>query len=57
MKHKKWRYVVFKLVDKKKIEVEKCGPREADYSSFLKSVPVNEPRWIIYDLEYEETDL
>ena len=49
--------MVFKLVDKEKIEVEKCGPRETDYSSFLTSVPVNEPRWIIYDLEYEETDL
>ena len=57
MKHKKWRYVIFKLVDKEKIEVEKCGPRETDYSCFLTSVPVNEPRWIIYDLEYEETDL
>ena len=49
---REWRYVIFKVDSFNVVSIEKCGLRIESFTSFLKSVQNDEPRWIIYDLQY-----
>lgn len=50
---KRLKYVIYKVSDdKKSIEVEKQSS-DADYSSFVDTLPSNECRFAVYDFEYE----
>ncbi|KAF8713268.1 Actin depolymerization factor/cofilin -like domain protein, partial [Rhizoctonia solani] len=56
---KKYKYIIFKLSDDlKEIVVEKTS-NDPDYDTFLKDLPevtlIDEPRWAVYDVEYEKT--
>ena len=55
MIHRSWRYIIFKIdpEDHNSVYIDKCGMRDSTYEEFLESIPTDEPRWIIYDFEYE----
>ncbi|CAO3597387.1 unnamed protein product [Absidia cylindrospora] len=51
---KKYKYIVFKLTDDfKEIVVEKTA-EAAEYDEFLGTLPVDEPRYAVYDFDYEK---
>ncbi|KAI7854816.1 hypothetical protein BDC45DRAFT_507019 [Circinella umbellata] len=51
---KKYKYAIFKLSDNNsEIVVEKTA-ESADYDEFLKQLPENEPRYAVYDFDYEK---
>ncbi|CAM0139252.1 unnamed protein product [Umbelopsis sp. WA50703] len=50
----KYKYIIFKMADDlKEIVVEKSAEK-AEYSDFLSELPESEPRYAIYDFEYEK---
>ena len=58
MKNKKWKYVIYKLdqssdqKDVSSIKVDKLGGRDEEHQQFLDCIPSDQPRWVVYDLEY-----
>jgi len=51
---KKYKYIIYKLSeDQKEIVVDKTD-EESDYDTFINALPENEPRYAIYDFEYEK---
>ncbi|KAI7898465.1 uncharacterized protein BX663DRAFT_461812 [Cokeromyces recurvatus] len=51
---KKYKYIIFKLSDNnQEIVVDKTSDN-LDYDSFLADLPPNEPRYAVYDFEYEK---
>lgn len=52
---KAYRYIIFKIEDKKTIKVEKCGMREESYDMFLEAL-ITECRYAVYDCEYTTDD-
>lgn len=55
MMKKQWRYIIYKVESEEKssIEIDVCGLRDSTYEEFLESLPSDQPRWIIFDFEYE----
>ncbi|KAI9278604.1 actin depolymerizing factor [Phascolomyces articulosus] len=54
---KKYKYIIFKLSDdNKEIVVEKTAPETATYDEFLQCLPADEPRYAVYDFDYEKPD-
>ncbi|KAK3818854.1 MAG: hypothetical protein J3Q66DRAFT_338701 [Benniella sp.] len=60
---KQLRYIVFKLSNDNKsiiVDTTKAVDKDADptaeYEEFVKSVPLDECRWYVYDFEYTHTD-
>ncbi|EJF63226.1 actin depolymerizing factor [Dichomitus squalens] len=54
---KKSKYIIFTLSkDNTEIVVEKTGPTSATYDDFVGDLPENEPRWAVYDFDYEKED-
>ncbi|KAG2231341.1 hypothetical protein BDF21DRAFT_182185 [Thamnidium elegans] len=52
---KKYKYIIFKLSsDNKEIVVEKSAT-DAEYNDFLSQLPDDEPRYAVFDFEYEKT--
>ncbi|GAA5810321.1 hypothetical protein MFLAVUS_003742 [Mucor flavus] len=51
---KKYKYIIFKLSpDNKEIVVEKSAT-EAEYNDFLSQLPDDEPRYAVFDFEFEK---
>lgn len=50
----KYKYIIFKLSDDNKEIVVENSAESADYSDFLGQLPESEPRYAIYDFEYEK---
>ncbi|KAI8356754.1 hypothetical protein EDC96DRAFT_515353 [Choanephora cucurbitarum] len=51
---KKYKYIIFKLNDtNSEIIVEKSA-ETADYDDFLAQLPADEPRYAVYDFDYEK---
>jgi cofilin len=54
---RKHRYIIFRAsADKSSVEIDKLGERSADWEEFKNSMPKNNSRWAIYDLEWTEKD-
>ncbi|CAL4064031.1 unnamed protein product, partial [Meganyctiphanes norvegica] len=54
-KNKSYRFIIFKIIDEKVIDIEKLGDRDAtydDYLSHLTSLGENECRYGCFDFEY-----
>ena len=54
MKLKKtYRYLIFTMsADGTLIEVEKKGAKEETFDDFVKALPSHEPRYCLYDYDY-----
>lgn len=52
---KEYRYIIFKIEDKKTIKIEKCGSRDESYDMFLENL-ATEARYAVYDCEYTTDD-
>jgi cofilin len=51
---KKYKYIIYKVSDNKtSITVDKTST-ETSYDTFLSDLPETEPRWAIYDFDYEK---
>ncbi|ORY98871.1 hypothetical protein BCR43DRAFT_503645 [Syncephalastrum racemosum] len=51
---KKYNYIIFKLSDDlKEIVVDEAGEK-AEYDDFIEKLPDTEPRYAVYDFEYEK---
>jgi len=52
---RQWRFIIFKVdtENKDSVLIDKCGLRDSTYEEFLESMTEDEPRWVIYDYEYE----
>jgi cofilin len=49
-----YKYIIFALTkDVKEIIVEKTS-QSSDYSDFIADLPENEPRYAVYDFEFEK---
>ena len=54
---RKYRYVIYKASDDKQaVEIEKLGERTEKWEDFQESMPKNNSRWAVYDLEWVESD-
>merc|ERR1712002_468807 len=54
-KNKSYRFIIFKIIDEKVIDIEKLGDRDAsydDYLAHLTSLGENECRYGCFDFEY-----
>lgn len=54
-KNKSYRFIIFKIIDEKLIDIEKLGDRDAtydDYLAHLTSLGENECRYGCFDFEY-----
>lgn len=49
------RFIIFKI-DNEKIVFEKDGPREETWENMVDGLPLDDPRYIVFDLEYKESD-
>ncbi|KAI7877482.1 hypothetical protein K492DRAFT_165987 [Lichtheimia hyalospora FSU 10163] len=48
------KYIIFKVSDDaKEIQVEKSA-EQGDYEAFLENLPADEPRYAVYDFDYEK---
>lgn len=54
--NKKVRYYIYKIENKNKIVIEKSGERSLTYDDFASSLPENEPRYGLIDLEFQTKD-
>ena len=50
------RFITFKIVDKKSIEIDAAGEKEKTYDDFLAAMPENEPRYAVVDVQFETDD-
>ncbi|KAM7488509.1 hypothetical protein LguiB_025993 [Lonicera macranthoides] len=54
---KKYRYLIYKIDEKKKVVVvEKIGDRADTHSQFVASLPPDDCRFAIYDLDFLHSD-
>lgn len=54
---RKHRYIIYKVSsDKSSAEIEKLGERDSTWEEFVESMPKNNSRWAIYDLEFSASD-
>ncbi|KAI7871815.1 hypothetical protein BDF14DRAFT_1759204 [Spinellus fusiger] len=51
---KKYKFIIFKLSDDNKEVVVEKKEEAGDYNSFLECLPANEPRYAVYDFDYEK---
>ncbi|KAI9303459.1 actin depolymerizing factor [Cunninghamella echinulata] len=52
---KKYKYIIFRISnDNKEIIVEKTAESVSDYDEFIKQLPADEPRYAVYDFDYEK---
>lgn len=49
------RFIIYKI-ENEQIIFERDAPRDATWESMVDSLPVDEPRYISFDLEYKESD-
>ncbi len=50
------KYVIYKLNDNfTEIVVDKTSP-DADYTKFVANLPEKEPRWAVFDFEFQKGD-
>ena len=50
---RKYRYIIYKTNENKdSVEVEKCGERAETFEQFKESMPKNNSRWAVIDLEW-----
>lgn len=50
----KYKYVIFKINDNlTEIVLEKTGEKNSTFEDFIKEFPINEPKYAIYNFEYE----
>jgi len=53
---KKHKYIIYQVsADRTSIEVEKTSS-DTSYDAFISDLPETEPRWAIYDFDYEKAD-
>uniref|UniRef100_A0A0G4I211 ADF-H domain-containing protein n=1 Tax=Chromera velia CCMP2878 TaxID=1169474 RepID=A0A0G4I211_9ALVE len=52
----KYRYLIFKMIGDKKLEIESEGPKEATYSDFTKALPDDGCRYAVVDVPYTLPD-
>eukprot|EP01120_Amphizonella_sp_Union-15-10_P017553 TRINITY_DN9783_c0_g2_i2.p1 TRINITY_DN9783_c0_g2~~TRINITY_DN9783_c0_g2_i2.p1 ORF type:complete len:142 (-),score=16.44 TRINITY_DN9783_c0_g2_i2:16-441(-) len=53
-KLKKYRYLFFKISDDRhEIVLDKIGDSSRTYDDFLADLPDNEPRYVVYNFEYD----
>eukprot|EP00420_Gonyaulax_spinifera_P037142 CAMPEP_0197870274 /NCGR_PEP_ID=MMETSP1439-20131203/1022_1 /TAXON_ID=66791 /ORGANISM="Gonyaulax spinifera, Strain CCMP409" /LENGTH=136 /DNA_ID=CAMNT_0043489165 /DNA_START=89 /DNA_END=499 /DNA_ORIENTATION=+ len=50
------KFIIFKIENKKEIIVEKTGEKTASWDDLVTSLPENEPRYGLVDVEYESAD-
>ena len=52
---RQWRYITLKVdtEDHGSVSIERCGLRDESHEDFLSHVPKDEPRWILFDFEWE----
>jgi cofilin len=50
------RYIIFKIEEEKIVVIDKVGTKETSHSQFISDIVSNEPRFAVYDLEYETND-
>jgi cofilin len=55
LRHTK-RFITYKIVDKKSIEIDAIGEKEKTYDDFLAAMPENEPRYGVVDVSYNTDD-
>ncbi|MFM7851717.1 MAG: hypothetical protein ACKO96_07290, partial [Flammeovirgaceae bacterium] len=54
---RKHRYIIYRVSsDKSSAEIEKLGERDSTWEEFVESMPKNNSRWAIYDLEFNADD-
>ncbi|CAG8595047.1 8431_t:CDS:2, partial [Paraglomus brasilianum] len=53
---KKYKYVMFKISDDLSTIVFDKSAETASYDDFVAALPANEPRYAIYDFDYETAD-
>ncbi|KAI7889386.1 actin depolymerizing factor [Mucor mucedo] len=51
---KSYKYLIFKLSDNNQEIVVEKSSETGDYDDFLSQLPDNEPRYAVYDFEYEK---
>lgn len=58
VKKRQWRYIIYNIEEHEhdSVEIDKCGPRSSSFAYFVASMPADEPRWVVYDFEYEVTE-
>ena len=50
------RYVIFKIENQRVVVVDKVGQLSTSFDSFHQDIPPNEPRFIVFDLEFRNND-
>ena len=52
-----WRYIVYKIDDEtsNSVLIEQRGLREETFENMVGAIPDRCPRWVIMDLEYEDS--
>ncbi|CAG8562233.1 292_t:CDS:2 [Paraglomus occultum] len=53
---KKYRYVIFRISDDQTSIIFEKGAETASYDDFIGALPPNEPRYAIYDFDYETAE-
>ena len=54
---RKHRYIIYRVSsDKSSAEIEKLGERDSTWEELVESMPKNNSRWAIYDLEFNAAD-
>ena len=52
-----YRYIIFKISeDGNTAEVQKAGARDETFAQFKEQMPVDQPRYAVYDLEFKTED-
>jgi len=52
----KFRYIIYQIINKKTIKIEKHGERSATYDDFCADLPESDCRYGLIDLEFESGD-
>lgn len=51
------RFLIMKMnEDNSEIIMDQVGPRGADFAAFKEAMPKDEPRFAVYDLEFNTSD-
>lgn len=54
--NRKYKYIIFKINDTKDQIIIDETSTDGDYETFLKALPPYEPRWAVYDFEFEKEE-
>ncbi|EGR27652.1 hypothetical protein IMG5_191910 [Ichthyophthirius multifiliis] len=52
----KYRYIIYKVINNKEIDIEKIGQREETYDDFVKSLPLDDARYCVFDYSMTYSD-